>query len=102
MSIHVSDFRLQVYKLVAEHKNYSMAAKILCISQPAVYKHIRELEAKYRVVLIERHGPRIALTPAGERFLTQCNKILSQYEKLKSFMYAFVSKEQQVASIRME
>lgn len=94
MSIHVSDFRLRVYKLVAQHKNYSMAAKILCISQPAVYKHIRELEAKYGVILIERHGSRIVLTPAGERFLTQCNKILSQYEKLESFMYAFVSKEQ--------
>lgn len=102
MSIHVSDFRLRVYKLVAQHKNYSMAAKILCISQPAVYKHIRELEAKYGVVLMERHGSRIVLTPAGERFLTQCNKILSQYEKLESFMYAFVPKEQQDVSIGMQ
>lgn len=87
--IYVSDFRLKVFKLVAEHKNYSTAARKLNISQPAAYKHIKELEARYEVILIERLGPRIKLTPAGELLLEQCHKILAQYEKLDLLMHSF-------------
>lgn len=87
--IHVSDFRLKVFKLVAEYKNYSTAARELNISQPAAYKHIKELEARYGVVLIERLGPRIKLTPAGELLLQQCNEVLVLYEKLDSLMHSF-------------
>lgn len=90
--IHVSDFRLRAFKLVAEYKNYTMAAKDLRISQPAVYNHIRELESRYGLMLVERHGPRIVLTPAGELFLKQCNEILSKYEQLEVLMHTYSDK----------
>ena len=44
------------------------AAEQLLISQPAVSLHVRELEHELGTVLFERNGPRIALSPAGERF----------------------------------
>ena len=38
------DFRLKVFKAVASNLSYTKAAKELGISQPAVTKHIQELE----------------------------------------------------------
>lgn len=38
------DFRLKVFKMVAERLSFSKVAKALFISQPALTKHLNELE----------------------------------------------------------
>ena len=45
---------LLVFHEVAKHKNFSKAAEEMFISQPAVTKHIKELERKVGMVLIQR------------------------------------------------
>ncbi|MEG1586587.1 MAG: LysR family transcriptional regulator, partial [Bacteroidales bacterium] len=58
------------------------ASKELYISQPAITKHIQELEQEYRMPLFERMGNKISLTHAGELFLSHTETILNGYRQL--------------------
>ena len=42
------DFRLKVFYSVATNLNFTKASQELFISQPAISKHIRELEQQYK------------------------------------------------------
>lgn len=79
----MDDFRLRVFVEVAGRLNFTKAAQELFISQPAVTKHIQELENLFRVQLFERAGGRIALTEAGKLFLVRAELILDGYRSLK-------------------
>ena len=68
---------------VAENLSFSKAAKELFISQPAVSKHIKELEAKLQTTLIERKSNRIYLTNAGELTYNHLKIINQQYANLE-------------------
>ena len=74
------DFRDIVFLSVAENLSFSKAAAELFISQPAVTKHIKELEAKLKVALFERQGNKIYLTEGGNLTFTSLTKIKSQYD----------------------
>lgn len=77
------DFRLQVFYAVAKRLNFTKAAADLFISQPAVTKHIKELEAEFKTSLFERNGnKKILLTPAGEMLLKYADQLLSVYREL--------------------
>lgn len=76
------DFRLKVFQCVANHKSFTRASKELLISQPAISKHIQELESLYKVKLFERIGTRIAITAEGELLLSHTTRILNAFESL--------------------
>lgn len=76
------DYRDIVFLSVAENLSFSKAAEALHISQPAVTKHIKELENKYSTTLFERKGNRIYLTRAGEIVYNALQKIARQYRDL--------------------
>lgn len=78
------DFRLKVFKTVAEQLSFTKASKILFISQPAVTKHINELEKQFGKALFNRHGNSISLTPEGIICLEYAIRILALYESLQS------------------
>ncbi|KFF02839.1 LysR substrate-binding domain-containing protein [Chryseobacterium luteum] len=70
------EFRLLVFYTVARLLSFSKASEELFISQPAVTKHIKELEAKYKVALFERSGNRnVELTAAGKILLNYAEKM---------------------------
>lgn len=54
----MDDFRLKVFIAAARTLSFTRAAEQLYISQPAVSKHIGELEARYRTSLFVRRGSR--------------------------------------------
>ena len=60
------DFRLKVFHSVACNLSFTKASRELFISQPAISKHIHELEVQYKTPLFERTGSQIRLTRAGE------------------------------------
>lgn len=45
------DIRLKVFRSVAQNLSFTKASQELYISQPAISKHIQELEAEYHVRL---------------------------------------------------
>lgn len=76
------DFRLKVFYTVAQTLNFNKAAEVLNITQPAVTKHIKELEKTYNLTLFDRTYKRISLTKAGEILLQHAHLIFEQYQKL--------------------
>ncbi|MBR5856459.1 MAG: LysR family transcriptional regulator [Bacteroidales bacterium] len=81
------DFRLKVFTVVAKCLSFTKASKELAISQPAVTKHIQELESIYNIRLFERAGGKISLTYEGHRFLKHANEILCSYNLLADEMH---------------
>ncbi len=77
------DFRLRVFVAVAQNLSFTKAAQELNISQPAISKHIQELEAMYGVQLFERVGNKIKLTAGGNVFLKHAISIIESYRGLE-------------------
>jgi DNA-binding transcriptional LysR family regulator len=77
------DFRLQVFHTVARRLNFTRAAEELFISQPAVTRHIQELEQQFKVKLFERNGTRIRLSPAGQRLLQHTEELFAVYRNIE-------------------
>ncbi|MBB4803871.1 DNA-binding transcriptional LysR family regulator [Flavobacterium nitrogenifigens] len=88
------DFRLKVFYTVALRLNFTKAATELYITQPAVSKHIQELEETYKTKLFERNGSKIALTPAGKILLKYTKSIFDLYREIDFEMSSF-NKERQ-------
>src|SRR5882762_2933875 len=63
------DYRLHVFRQVAELRSLTKASKALHLSQPAVTKHIKILEAELRLPLFVRSSSGVVLTVAGMMFL---------------------------------
>lgn len=59
------DYRLHVFRIAAEQLNFTRAARLLHISQPAVTQHIKQLEDHYGQALFLRDTTGLSLTPAG-------------------------------------
>ena len=77
------DFRLQVFQAVAKRLNFTKAAAELYITQPAVTKHIHELERHFKTKLFDRNGSRIKMTDAGEVLLQYTEQLFALYRNLE-------------------
>jgi DNA-binding transcriptional LysR family regulator len=76
------DYRDLVFLEVAKNLSITKAADSLYISQPAVTKHIKELEAKLRITLFKREGNRLKFTEAGKLLHFYLINIQEKYEEL--------------------
>jgi DNA-binding transcriptional LysR family regulator len=83
------DFRLKVFYTVAKRLSFTKAATDLFITQPAVTKHIKELEQYFKVQLFERQGNQIKLTKQGQLLLEYTEEIFSIYRKMEFDLAAF-------------
>ena len=90
----MSDFRLEVFYTVARRMSFTKAAATLFITQPAVTKHIYELEQQYNNKLFERNGNRIKLTRAGEVLLGHTEQLFDIYREIEFDMNALVDKKE--------
>jgi DNA-binding transcriptional LysR family regulator len=80
----IFDFRLKVFYTVAQRLSFTKAASELFITQPAVTKHIKELEQQLSQQLFKRNGNNIALTPAGKVLEKYAEKIFQTYTDLEN------------------
>ncbi len=69
------DYRLKVFHTVARRLSFTKAADELNVSQPAVTKHIKELENQLHTKLFHRNGTTIQLTGSGERLVKYAEKM---------------------------
>lgn len=77
------DFRLKVFLSVAHNQSFTKASKELFITQPAISKHIQELEATYQVRLFDRGRKEVSLTTAGKILYRYATEVVSLYKKIE-------------------
>lgn len=82
------DFRLNVFYTVAKRLSFTKAAAELYVTQPAVTKHIQELEHQFGTALFDRRGNQISLTTAGSLLLRHAETIMATYRQLEFDMNA--------------
>lgn len=82
------DFRFQVFHTVAKRLSFTKAAEELYVTQPAVTKHIHELESHFKTKLFERNGNKIRLTPAGKLLLQHTEALFAVYRNMEFEMAA--------------
>lgn len=68
---------------VSNTLNLSLAAKNLCISQPALSRAIQNLESTVGTALFIRHAKGVQLTPAGQTVLLQIKPLLQNWQNTK-------------------
>ncbi len=61
----MENFRLKVFRAVAEQESFRKAAERLNLSQPAVSQNVHALEEELGVTLFDRSGNRVRLTQPG-------------------------------------
>lgn len=78
----MDDFRLKVFVTAARTLNFSKCAEAMNITQPAVSRHIGEIEAAYGLPLFNRSTAGVSLTKAGSLLLKHAETILSDFGKM--------------------
>lgn len=79
----MNTYNLEVFCLCVDQRNFTEAANLLAISQPAVSMHIRNLEGYFGVTLFERKGKQLILTEAGQTLYQFALDYLRSLDTLK-------------------
>jgi len=72
---HLENFRLKVFRAVAENLNFRKAAEQLFLTQPAITLQIKALENDLGMRVFDRTGGKITLTRQGSVLLEYANKL---------------------------
>ncbi len=83
---------LNVFVEAAQAENFSVAARRLYLSQPAVSLHVRNLEQQFGVELFQRNGRNITLSEAGKILLPLAQQVLYNAKRLEETMMALRGK----------
>jgi DNA-binding transcriptional LysR family regulator len=87
MNLH----HLKVFLAVAQTGSISAGAARLFISQPAVTREVRELEARLRLPLFDRQSRGVSLTAAGQRLLPYAERIFALEQAAERDLQAFAN-----------
>lgn len=77
------DARLETLLKVNETRNFTRAAQLLSLTQPAVSQHIRQLERDLKTSLFIRGEGALKLTPEGEIAVKYARRIENLYQNLE-------------------
>lgn len=80
----MEDVKLVSLLAASELKNFTLAAKKLNLTQPAVSQHIKQLETELNIKIFNRVGNDLKITPEGEILLKYARRIVSLYHELAS------------------
>jgi DNA-binding transcriptional LysR family regulator len=69
--------QLAIFAQVIECEGFSAAGQVLFLSQSSVSKQVQNLEIALRTQLVDRSGPKIRPTLAGEVLLAQSKEVLA-------------------------
>ena len=68
---------------VARHKHFGHAAEACFVAQPTLSVAIKKLEDELGVVIFERGGSEISMTPLGAQIVTQAERVLEQTASIR-------------------
>jgi LysR family transcriptional regulator, transcriptional activator of the cysJI operon len=84
----MENFRLRVFRAVARHLNFRIAAEELLLTQSAVTQQIKALESELDIPLFDRAGGRVSLTTAGAALLPFANQLAVLAEEARQAVAA--------------
>lgn len=90
--------KLRTLLAVADCQNFTKAAQILSLTQPAVSHHISQLEEEFGVTLFIRGKGGLKLTSEGEIVVKYARRMAALYEKIRGDL---ADKEHQIATLRV-
>jgi DNA-binding transcriptional LysR family regulator len=79
---------LASFLAVQRHLNYTHAARELHLSQPAVWRQIRQLEQELGVPLFEQIGKRLHITDAGRTLAREAESLIGRLSRLEESVRA--------------
>ena len=82
-SVHMESTYFKTLIEVAKTGSLTKAADSLCVTQSAVSRRIKYLETQYGIPLLNRDGPLLVLTEAGEVVNNKAKRILDIEQELK-------------------
>lgn len=91
MTKSLNPLSLQVFAEVVQRGSFTAAGRRLNLSQPAVSFHIRTLEDRYGVPLLERRGRTVIPTVAGSALLTHAQEVTAALATTERTMAEFTS-----------
>ncbi|WGS48734.1 LysR family transcriptional regulator [Paraburkholderia sp. D15] len=74
---------LNLFALVARHRNLAAAARELGVTPPSISKRLAQLEQRLGVRLVNRTTRRVSLTAEGEIYLANGSRILDDLAELE-------------------
>ncbi|MFB3829299.1 MAG: LysR family transcriptional regulator [Bryobacteraceae bacterium] len=74
---------LRLFKEIAQTRSMTRAAAHCGITQSAASQHVREVEHRFGVVLLDRTVRPVALTPAGRLYAEFCRDVLRREENFR-------------------
>ena len=79
-------YELQIFLAAAEEENFSVAARKMHLSQPAISAQIQGLEQRLNAQLFQRNGKRIALTEAGHELVPFAREMVNMSSRIEEAM----------------
>lgn len=76
------DHKLVIFHHLAKNPNTTKVAEVLCLSQPAISKSIKELENELSITLFDRVKGRMQLTTAGKYLLQETEELIRKEREI--------------------
>jgi len=84
---------------VARERHFGRAAEACFVAQPTLSTAVKKLEEELGVALFERGRHEVTITPAGERIVTQAQRVLEEVETIR--LLARGEQDQLTGSLRV-
>lgn len=78
--------QLRYVLAVAEHQNFTKAAKKVFVTQPTLSMQIQKLEEELAIQIFKRDKKPIELTEVGKRIVNQARKIVDESERIQDIV----------------
>ncbi len=91
---------MQAFSRVAELGSFTRAADELGLSRAMVSTHVRRLEKRFGLRLLNRTTRKVALTPAGADYLDHCRRIFAELAAAEETLSR--AKEQPTGRLRVD
>ncbi len=75
--------QLRIFHTVAVSGSFTRASEKLCLTQPGISKHIKQLEEYYGILLFDRLVRKVALTQAGEILFRATREIFHSMDEAR-------------------
>ncbi len=79
MQMNLSARDIEAFLVLAKHRNFTQAASVCHLSQPAFSALIRSLEETVGLKLFDRSTRHVMLTREGERFMQSAERLASEF-----------------------